>query len=426
MSLRSIEHTHGGDGQAVAVTSIKRQGQTLWCGLTAGRHGLVPFDTGTGRFGEPVDIFPWVDERPQVVLSKIHNALDVLPDGRLVIGEGILYTWDGLPFESGKNKGIDHINGRRAVYGLPPLEAGTVGPKSLARFDMRCMSGGRILLYDPRTHDVEVIGQLPLTTYAQSLIADPKRLKAYGHTLGDCHFFVADLQARTIEDHGRISTFAFHNLVIAPDGLVFGAWIDMDFDNKLRVLRYDPAKGFLERLDDVYLDDPGPRVQGNRGIDQWLAHSSGKLYVGMAGNGRLYEFDPSALRLRDLGLAGAGGRVTCLVEDSLGRVVFSAGFPVMGVGRYDPATGRMEHFGPVTDRFEKIYFHGGVLVGDRLFLAETDAGMASIWEVALPRAEYPAAAACLPEQLAQAGQPAVMAMAQSTPRIRPTKTSRRV
>lgn len=384
MRLKSTEHIHKSDEQALAVTSIKRAGDTLWCGLTAGRYCLVPFDLGTGSFGKPVDVFPWIDDRPQAVLGKIHNALDVLPDGRLLVGEGILFSWDGLPMEFDKGADAGIIVDRRAVEGMPPLNLARVSPEHLATFDMRCMSGGRILIYDPRKGAVEHVGQLPFAEYVQSLVVDQKRNRAYGHTLVGAHFFVVDLQKRMIEDHGHISTFAFHNMVITPSGVVFGAWIDQDFKGKLRVLRYDPAKGFLERLEDVYLDDPGPRVQGNRGIDQWLVHSSGRIYVGMVGSGRLYEFDPARLVLREVGLAGEGGRVTCMVEDSRGRIVFAAGFPVMGVGRYDRATGRMEHFGPVTDRFEKIYFHGGVLVDDRLFLAETDAGMASVWEVTLP------------------------------------------
>ncbi|MBA4386980.1 MAG: hypothetical protein C0404_03300 [Verrucomicrobia bacterium] len=385
VKLKGTEYTLRADDQAVAVTSIKRMGDTLWCGLTSGRRCLVPFDLGTRSFREPVDIFPWIDDRPQVVLGKIHNALDVLADGRLLVGEGVLYTWDGLPFEFDKGADAGIIRARRAMSGVPPLNPTRISPEHLSTFDMRCMNGGRILAYDPRTGAIEVVGQLPFAEFVQSLVADPIRKRAYGHTLAGGHFFVVDLQKRTIEDHGRISTFAFHNMLITPAGVVFGAWIDMDFEDKLRVMRYDPAKGFLERLDDVYLDDTGPRVQGNRGIDQWLVHSSGRLYAGMVGSGRLYEFDPARLVMRDIGLAGAGGRVTCMVEDSHGRIVFAAGFPVMGVGRYDPKTGRMEHFGPVTDRFEKIYFHGGVLVDDRLFLAETDAGMASIWEVPLPQ-----------------------------------------
>ncbi len=382
--LPGIEHIHSSDPQASAITSVVRSGNTIWCGLTAGRHCLVPFELGARKFGKPVDIFPWVDERPQVVLSKIHNALGKLDDGRLVIGEGILYTWDGLPFEFSSDANAVHLETRRGQSGLPPLIPERMGPRSLAGFDLRCMSGGRVLLYDPAANRAETVGQVPFTTYVQSMAVDSKRRRAYGHTLGDCHFFAADLERRTVEDHGRISIFAFHNLVVAPDGIVYGAWIDFDGEEKLRVMRFDPKKGFVERLPAAYLDSAGPRVQGNRGIDQWLVHSSGRIFMGMAGSGMLYEFDPQKLALHEIGLGGEGGRVTSMVEDEKGRVVFSAGFPKMGIGRYDPPTGRLEHFGPITDKYSRIYFHGGVYVNGTLYLAETDSGVASLWEVPLP------------------------------------------
>ncbi len=388
MALKGIEHIHGSDSQAIAITSVVHRKGKIWCGLTAGRYCLVPFDLATRKFETPVDIFPWVEqERPQVVLSKIHNALGMLDDGRLVIGEGILYTWDGIPFEFGASdisEDLSHLQERRKISGFPPVQMGRVGLRSLATFDLRCMKGGKIVLFDPETGGVEMVGRVPFTTYVQSMTVDSARRRAYGHTLGDAHFFVADLARGTVEDHGRISMFAFHNLVVAQDGVVYGAWIDMDRGDKLRVLRYDPAKGFVERLPNVLLDDPGPRVQGNRGVDQWLVHSSGRVFVGMAGNGHLYEFDPRKLSLRDLGLVGEGGRVTSMIEDEQGRIVFSAGFPVMGVGRYDCHLNRMEHFGPITNRYDKVYFHGAAYVEGRLFLAETDSGAGSLWEVPLP------------------------------------------
>lgn len=384
MALQGIEHVHRGDYQAIAVTSVVLRGDTVWCGLTAGRRCLVPFDLKQRRFGEAVDIFPWIDERPQVVLGKIHNALGLLGDGRLALGEGILYGWDGLPFEFVTDHNWTAMQKRRAQEGLPPAVPERLGPVDVARFDLRCMSGGVVLLYDPDTGARETVGRLPMASYVQSMLVDPERRMAYGHTLGDGHFFAADLARGTMEDHGKISAFAFHNLCLAPGGIVYGAWIDTDREEKLRVLRYDPAKGFVERLRDAYLDDPGPRVQGNRGIDQWWVHSSGAVYVGMAGDGQLYRFDPQALALERIGGAGPGGRVTSIVEDDRGRLVFTGGFPRMHVGRYDPRTGTLEDLGPVTDRFEKIYFHGAVYRDGSLFLAETDAGVASLWEVPLP------------------------------------------
>ncbi len=382
--LRSIEHTHGSDDQAIAITALLQRGNQLWCGLTAGRYALVPFDLEARKFGTPVDLFPWVDDRPQTVLSKIHNGMGLLDDGRLLIGEGILYTWDGLPFIYTPQL-LAASNARRAAAGLPPLDAQRVGAMDLGPFDMRCMTGGKVMTYDPVTGAIDTIGKVQPFNYVQSMIVDSKRRTAYGHTLGDCHFFAVNVNARTVEDHGRISTFGFHNLCII-NGVVYGAWIDFDEQEALRVLRFDPNKpnAALERLSNWYLPAAGPRVQGNRGIDQWLVHSDGTVYVGMAGNGELYQFDPKSLQTSHVGRVGGGGRVTSLVEDEHGRVIFTGGLPRMHIGRFDPRSGVIEDFGPVTDRYEKIYFHGCAYSHGALWLAETDAGVASLWEVHLP------------------------------------------
>jgi hypothetical protein len=125
-------------------------------------------------------------------------------------------------------------------------------------------------------------------------------------------------------------------------------------------------------------------VQGNVGLDQWLIHSSGQIYLGTVATGTLYEFDPAHLAVRPVAQAGPGGRITTIDEDERGRILFTGGFPLMHVARYDPATGQTEDFGPVTDRYDQVYFHGSAYVDGTLFLAETDSGVATLWEVKLP------------------------------------------
>ena len=384
MALNGIEHVYGSDEQALSITSLLQRGKTLWCGLTGGRRCLVPFDIATKQFAPPVDIFPWIDDRPQVVLGKIHNSLGLLDDGRLIVGEGILTNWDGIPFNFRNDPHTAVTDRRRTAAGLAPRDLDKLQPCDLQSFDMRWLGGGKILTYDPETHRIDEIGKVQRFNYVHSMVVDPKTARAYGHTIGDCHFFVADINARTVEDHGKISRFAFHNLTIAPDGVVWGAWIDSDCQEKLRVLRYDPARGHLERLSVTYLDDPVPRHHGNVGIDQWLVHSSGDIYVGMAVTGTLYKFDPNELRLTEIGIAGEGGRVTSLDEDDSGRVLFTGGFPLMHVGRYDPRSRKLEDLGPITDKYEQVYFHGSAYSDGVLYLAETDAGVATLWEVPIP------------------------------------------
>ena len=383
--LDVIEHVYAGDDQAIAFTALVRLGGRLWCGLTGGRRCLVPFDLAARRFGSGVDIFPWADDGPQVVLRKIHNGMAILDEQRLVIGEGVLFGWDGIPYAfDPADAGARRIATRRKASGIPPIRPERVGPGDLARFDMRQMPGGRILIYDIHTGSVEPIGQAPPFNYIQSLTVDRRRAIAYAHTLGDCHFLAIDLGAKRVEDHGKISRFAFHNMLVAPDGIVYAAWTDSAARPKLRVLRFDPAKGFLERLDAAYLDDPGPAVQGNVGLDQWLVHSSGDIYLGTVATGTLCRFDLDRLAVQPVAQAGPGGRVTTIDEDERGRILFTGGFPLMHVARFDPATGKVEDFGPVTDHYEQVYFHGSAYVDGTLFLAETDSGVAALWEVKLP------------------------------------------
>lgn len=384
--LNGKEYIFSSNEKAIAITAMVKSNGLIWCGLTSDSKTLVSFDLKKKCFNDPVEVFPWTKERPQRVLSKIHNALYKLDDGRLVIGEGILFTWNGIPFESSSDVTTEIMNNRMASEGLPEKKKGNLGPTDLASFDMRWLNGGKIIIYSPDTGDIEPISQIQLFNYVQSMIVDSKNMIAYGHTLGDGHFFTVDLIKKKFEDHGPISAFAFHNLVIAPSGVVYGGWIDMSISDvqNLRLLRFDPDKGFLERLPVVLLDDVGPTVQGNTGIDQWLVHSSGDIYVGMVGDGCLYKFDERNLVLEKIGQAGPGGRVTSLVEDERGRIILSGGFPQMHIGRYDPVNHKLEDFGPVSDRFDHIYFHGSVYNDGVLYVGETDSGVASLWEIKLP------------------------------------------
>jgi len=384
--LNGKEYIFSDNEKAIAITSMVKVNDQIWCGLTGDSKALVSFDINEKCFKDNVKVFPWVEERPQRVLSKIHNALCKLDDGRLVIGEGILFTWNGIPFEATSDANMELVNNRMTEEGLPLKENEDVGPTDLASFDMRSLDGGKILIYSPETDNIEHIAQIQRFNYVQSMIVDTKRMMAYGHTIGGRHFFTVDLINKKFEDHGPISAFAFHNLVIAPSGIVYGGWIDLcksDTQN-LRLLRFDPAKGFLERLPIVLLDDVGPTVQGNTGIDQWLVHSSGDIYVGMVGDGCLYKFDEDELTLEEIGPAGPGGRVTSLDEDEKGRIIFSGGFPKMHIGRYDPVSNELEDLGPITDKFDHIYFHGSVYDDGVLYVGETDSGVASLWEIKLP------------------------------------------
>lgn len=269
--------------KAIAITSMVKTGNKIWCGLTSDSEALVSFDINKKSFDEPINIFPWVEKRPQRVLSKIHNALCKPDDDKLVIGEGILFTWNGIPYEAKSDATLEIMNNRMIKEGLPLKKEENLGPTDLSMFDMRWLEGGKILIYSISTGEIELISQIQRFNYVQQMIVDTRTKIAYGHTISDNHFFTIDLVNKQNEDHGPISDFAFHNLVIAPSGIVYGGWIDIcnSATQNLRLLRFDTNKGFIERLPVVLLDDVGPTVQGNKGIDQWLVHSSGDIYVGI-------------------------------------------------------------------------------------------------------------------------------------------------
>ena len=57
----------------------------------------------------------------------------------------------------------------------------------------------------------------------------------------------------------------------------------------------------------------------------------------------------------------------------------------MSVGRYDPSSGKLENFGPVTDRYPKVYFHGCALRDGVLWLTASSTAQSAKLRQATPR-----------------------------------------
>ncbi|MEI6421200.1 MAG: hypothetical protein WCP55_03220 [Lentisphaerota bacterium] len=66
------------------------------------------------------------------------------------------------------------------------------------------------------------------------------------------------------EDFGRISDYGFHNMLVAPNGVCYAAWVDKA-DGALKLLRFNPDRHRLDYLDKMILKDPGAKVAGNQG-----------------------------------------------------------------------------------------------------------------------------------------------------------------
>jgi len=375
------------DRLAIAITSMARVGDQIFLGLTGGPRLLASYDTISETFEMGPEICPWIGTRGYC--GKIHNSLGVLADGRLLLGECSHLTWDGLPVTTNyfstelpeRMLALKHAQGHADVtYTDFCLE-------NLEQWDRAtCDPGGRILSYDPASGNVQTSCKLPAYLYSQSMIVDAARNRAYGHTIPDNHFFEVNLDTGRLRDHGRISEYAFHNLVVTPNGVCYGAWLDRA-DGAMKLLKFDPAEGRLRHLDKIILKDPGLPIAGNRGIDQWLVVRDGSIYMGTIANSLLFRFDPDLEEFELLARLAEGGRVTTLEEDSSGMLWASAGYPHTHLVRFDPSisgAAAVTDFGPVNPLRERCYFHASCLHNDKLYLGETDGFTPSLHVVELP------------------------------------------
>jgi hypothetical protein len=360
---------------AIAITSIARSGDTLYLGLTGGTQCLAAFDTKTEKIELCPPIFPWVENRGYC--AKIHNAMSVLSDGTLLLAEGNHFTWDGIPVT------VNYFNRelpesmlyRKRAGGYPDAKYEDFCLKNLENWNRtETDTGGVIMRYLPDTGETEIIGRLPRYLYAQSMLADPVRGRAFGHTIPDNHFFYVDMNNKTVEDFGRISDYGFHNMLVAPNGVCYAAWVDKA-DGALKLLRFNPDRHRLDYLDKMILKDPGAKVAGNQGIDQWIVTRSGEIYLGMVANSLLLHFDWEKEEFDLIGQLAQGGRVTSLDEDEDGAIWASAGYPHTHLVRFNPSAngkGRITDFGIVNDHYARCYFHASSYHNGKLYLGETD------------------------------------------------------
>ena len=360
---------------AIAITSMARVGRKLYLGLTGGPKTLAVYDLDTDAITPAPEVFPWVAGRGYC--AKIHNAMGVLGDGSLLLGEGNHFTWDGIPVTVNYfNRELpERMLERKRKQGFPDVQYTDFCLKSLEQWDRtRTDPGGSIIKYTPGNAKAEIIGKLPAYLYTQSMIVDSARNRAFGHTIPDNHFFFVDLDKRAVRDFGHISEYAHHNMVITPEGICYGGWIDKA-DGSLRLLKFEPAEDRLRYLGAVILKDPGAKVAGNLGIDQWIVTRKGEIYMGAVSNSLLFRFHFKEERFELIGRLAEGGRVTSMDEDERGIIWIGADYPTMRLIRFDPAAmgkERITDFGPVNSHYERCYFHASCCHGGKLYLGETD------------------------------------------------------
>jgi hypothetical protein len=206
------------------------------------------------------------------------------------------------------------------------------------------------------------------------MVVDAARGQAFGHTLPDNQFFHVEVAAGRVTSYGHISDYAHHNLVVTPAGVCYGGWIDRA-DGSLKLLKFDPVRACLEHLDQVILHDPGAKVAGNQGIDEWIVTRSGEIYMGAVANSLLFRFHPGDETFELVAQLAKGGRVTSIDEDEQGVLWIGADYPHMRLIRFDPReTGRerLTDFGPVNRTYPRCYFHASCYFEGKLYLGETD------------------------------------------------------
>jgi len=363
------------DRLAIAITSMKRIGDKIYLGLTGGSRLLAVYDVATDEITMLAEICPWIGARGYC--GKFHNAMGVLQDNSLLLGECSHLTWDGLPVTADyfKTELPERMLARKRAQGFSDIGYTDFCLPDLDGWDRRTMDpGGRILRYDPAADTVEEFCSLPPLMYAQSLLVDATGVHAFGHTIPDNHFYHIDLQTRKLTDHGRISDYAFHHMVVDPDGVCYAAWLDRA-NGSMKLLRFDPKTEKLEHTSRVILRDPGSKIAGNQGVDYWLVARDGTIYMGTVANSLLFRFDPHTQEFSLLGRLAEGGRVTSMDEDDDGILWISAGYPHTRLIRFDPHTPGPEAIkdcGPINPTYERCYVHSSCLYQNKLYLGETD------------------------------------------------------
>lgn len=367
-----VKELHVQDRLAIAVTSMQRCGEKIYLGLTGGANILAEYDTSREELLVHYDVFPWIGQRRYC--SKIHNALGALPDGSLVLGEGNHFTWDGIPVTVNyfNHELPESMLQRKRDQGYPEVCYTDFCLENLQGWQRsRTDRGGRILRYYPEERRGEVAAWLPEYLYTQSLIVDSARERGFGHTIPDNHFFFVDFKEKSLRDFGRISDYAHHNMLITPQGLCYGAWLDRA-DQTLKLFRFNPEDESFAYLNSLILPEIGPKIAGNQGVDEWIVTRSGRIFVGTVAEARLLEFFPATETFQPVAVLGQGGRVTSMSEDEAGTVWITAGYPHMRLFAFAPEDNLIQDYGQVNSTYQRCYFHCGCCCNGRLYLGETD------------------------------------------------------
>jgi hypothetical protein len=105
-----------------------------------------------------MDVLPWVKKRGYC--TKIHNALGVLSDGSLVMGEGNHFTWDGIPVTTNyfDTELPESMLERKKAQGFPDVKYNDFCLENLEDWNRNESDpGGKIVRHSPETGKSAII-----------------------------------------------------------------------------------------------------------------------------------------------------------------------------------------------------------------------------------------------------------------------------
>ena len=172
----------------------------------------------------------------------------------------------------------------------------------------RCFEGSHLVIFDPRTKNVEDFGVIAPRCGCRWLGYNPEQEELYLTTFLTAHFIVVRLKTGEVKDMGRISQYDFMGPCFSACGYVYTT------DCFGFMLKYSPKDETIEKLPLKIPNVPWRNSDGN-GLMHFLPGPDRvKLYgVSMVGQ-RLFEFDPTAGKcgkIRDYG--------TLFGEDEMGK-----------------------------------------------------------------------------------------------------------
>jgi outer membrane protein assembly factor BamB len=358
--IKEIKIDNCKDAIAITAMLLGRDGN-VYVGLTATGEVVARINTADDSVENLGRIFP---ERKNMVpvFDKVHNSLVEGPGGEIYIGQGLNIDWHAAPFDC----------------------------------DLSAYGGGHLFKFDINTGRLEDYGvQVPFNAI-HGMTIDIKRRIIYGYTIPDNHFFIHYLDDHRVEDKGKISNYASHNLVCGQNGTVFGGyfgdigWSGGTVDearNKFKfygtyLYKFHPENDKFIRTKELLVYGDEYDIFSNKGIDSWLCASDGTIYGGTAIGGTIFKVDEKSCKVTVLGKPVLGPRVSGMKEGKDGLIYITAGFPNMHLVVFNPKTAEFTDLGSVNTQRELCYFHGIVVLDDgTIYVGETDSHLPVVYKL---------------------------------------------